>query len=307
MLVLFIIGTKVASASPSRTAEYMALFRALETVRPRNQRLFADPFAVKFLPLRLRLVAKLARLSPLHAAIVRLIDLLWPGARSSAVARTRLIDDSLREALKGGIDQVVLLGAGFDSRAYRLPELAGKRVFEIDQPRTLSEKSRRVSSLTDVAAGHVTFVSLDFKRASLSEALRAAGLDVSQPAFFIWEGVTNYLTQNAVDAVLAFIGSTAPGSRLLFTYVHRDVIERPTAFEGTRRLRRSLRRFGETWSFGLAPGDLPCVLDRFGLSLIEDIGSSEYRARYLGERGPHLKGYEFYRAALVAVGEPCPR
>ena len=297
----------MASASPSRTAEYMALFRALETARPRDQRLFADPFAVKFLPLRLRLVARLARLPLLRAAIVRLIDSLWPGARPSAVARTRLIDDALGGVLKAGINQVVLLGAGFDSRAYRLPELAGKRVFEIDQPRTLSEKCRRISSMTDVAAGHVAFVPLDFKRASLSEALRAAGLDVSQPAFFIWEGVTNYLTQGAVDAVLAFIGSTAPGSRLLFTYVHRDVIERPTAFEGTRRLRRSLRRFGAMWSFGLDPGDLPGVLSRFGLRLVGDSGSLEYRARYLGERGPHLKGYEFYRAALVAVGEPCPR
>ncbi len=117
----------------SRTAQYMALFRALESTRG-PARLFDDPFACAFLPGGLRAVAHAARLPPVGELVRRCIDRRWPGVRTSAVARTRYIDDVVTGALRAGATQVVILGAGFDARAYRVPAMARAAVFEVDHP-----------------------------------------------------------------------------------------------------------------------------------------------------------------------------
>src|SRR5690348_2787058 len=119
--------------SASRTAEYMALFRALESSRrPAAARLFDDRYAARLLRGGLAALARVAALPLLGPAVAGLVDWRAPGARSSGVARTRRIDDAIRAARRDGIAQLVLLGAGFDCRAHRLTELAGARVFEID-------------------------------------------------------------------------------------------------------------------------------------------------------------------------------
>ena len=112
---------------PSRTAEHMALFRALESSRPK-ERLFDDPFAELFLRPPFRLLLLLARARPLRVLVDYSIDVAGPGARSSAIARTRLIDDTVRSALDDGVQQIVILGAGFDCRAYRMPGMERIRV-----------------------------------------------------------------------------------------------------------------------------------------------------------------------------------
>src|SRR5690242_19653949 len=110
----------------SRTASQVALFRALESARPRD-RLFDDPLAVRFLPPGYRVLARLARVRPVGRRLEAYIDTRWSGPRASAVARTRLIDDLVTDA---GARQALVLGAGYDSRAYRLNALAGLPVFE---------------------------------------------------------------------------------------------------------------------------------------------------------------------------------
>lgn len=287
----------------SRTAEFMALFRALESARPPDRRLFQDPYAQDFLRPSLRAIVALSRVPFLRELIPRLIDWCWPGARPSGIARTRLIDDALVAAFGGGIDQAAILGAGFDCRAYRLPGLDRTRVFEVDHPQTLAVKRRRLRRRLGTLPAHVTFVAVDFDRQGLQEALVAAGFDVRRRTFFVWEGVTNYLTGQAVDTTLRFLGTSPPGSQVLFTYVHRDVLDDPARFGGTRRLVRTLRRVGEVWTFGLYPAELPGYLEARGLQLIEDIGSLEYRARYLTPGDAAMNGYEFYRAVLAQTRE----
>src|SRR5574341_994380 len=117
---------------PSRTAAYMALFRALEFTLPAGQRLFEDRFASAFLPPGLRFLAFLSRIRLVGDHIRTYIDRRWPGARTSAVARTKFIDDAAEAALRSGVAQVVILGAGFDTRAYRMPSMARAVVFEVD-------------------------------------------------------------------------------------------------------------------------------------------------------------------------------
>jgi methyltransferase (TIGR00027 family) len=285
----------------SQTAEFMALFRALESARLPEKRLFEDPYAKGFLKPSLRFVVRLSRIPALGAWVPGRIDHRWPGARTSGVARTRLIDDMLIRALRDGIEQVAIMGAGFDSRAYRIPGIERARVFEIDHSDTLAAKRERLQRMLGALPAHVVFVEIDFNRQSLEEVLKAASFDSKLPTFFIWEGVTNYLTAQAVDATLRFVSSNAAGSQIVFTYVHSEVLDNPAGFDGTRTLTRTLQRLGEPWTFGLDPAELPGYLKARGLELVEDIGSVEYRKRYMGSDPRHTRGYEFYRAALARV------
>jgi methyltransferase (TIGR00027 family) len=199
------------------------------------------------------------------------------------------------------MEQVVILGAGFDSRAYRLPGLRGVRVFEVDHPDTLAIK-RRVLARLLVVPSNVHFVATDFNQRDLVAAMTSAGYRESARSFFLWEGVTNYLTEAAVDSTLRWCSRASPGSRVLFTYVHRDVLTKPGAFTGTEKLFASLEKFGEKWTFGIVPAELPQFLAGRGLTLETDLGASEYRERYFGEAAREMRGYEFYRIAIARVG-----
>ena len=279
----------------------MALFRAIESSRSPGIRLFEDRFAQEFLRPSLRTVATLSRMPLFNGLISWLIDSRWPGARSSGVTRTRLIDDALVKALQDGIDQVVILGAGFDCRAYRIPGIDRTRVYEVDHPSTLTVKRKCLRRVLGELPAHVAFAEIDFNRQRLEDVLAGAGFDASRRTFFIWEGVTNYLSEEAVDATLRFISTIEVGSLLIFTYIHRGVLDDPNGFAGTHNLIQLLQKEDETWTFGIYPSALPSYLEERGFALIEDIGSVEYRARYIKSAGRHMQGYEFYRIALARV------
>ena len=285
----------------SRTAEFMALFRALESVSPEEHRLFTDVFAQGFLRPSLRLLVQLAHFRPLGILVSQVLDWRWPGARTSGVARTRYIDDACLEAIHEGFEQIVILGAGFDARAYRLAGMEKMRVFEVDHPATLAAKQQHLGHMFAIMPSHVTFVSVDFTEDRLDAVMRTAGFDPTCRTWFLWEGVTNYLNAEAVEAMFHFVRTAEPSSRILFTYIHRDVLDHPAAFSGTRSLVRTLRQVGESWTFGFDPNALPVYLQQRSLVLLADVGSVEYRTRYLGEARRHLHGYTFYRIALAEV------
>jgi methyltransferase (TIGR00027 family) len=283
----------------SRTAEHMALFRGLESVRSPKRRLFFDPLASRFLNPRLRLMITLAHFSPFRSLLSRYIDWRCPGARTSGTARTRLIDDILTAALEDGISQVVTLGAGFDARPYRIPCPEVVSFYEVDHPDTLNYKRSRLQTVAGPLRRNIRYVEIDFNTQSLSSALTQAGFDAAQRAFFIWEGVTNYLSADAVRDTLKFVGSVARHSQVIFTYVHRDFFRSPHRFTGAAQLKRDLERLEEPWTFGLDPAEITRLLGQYGLRLLKDTGSVEYREHYLGNTRGMLSGYEFYRAALA--------
>jgi methyltransferase (TIGR00027 family) len=275
----------------------------METLRrPVSRRLFDDPFAHGFLSTTkwaycVYRIPLIGRLIPLY------IDSNWPGVRPSALGRTCWIDEQLIYSLKNdGIRQVVILGAGYDCRAYRIPGMNQIRVFEIDHPDTLEVKIKRLKAQLPSIPGHVSFVKVDFDREDFTRALEEAGFDRSVPAFFLWEGVMHYLTADAVDKTLRSIKSiSAPKSRLVFTYIHRGLLEGTDSFGDMRRIPSTLKESSEVWKFGLRPEELPSFLNERGFKLVTDIGSLEYRAHYMGASGRHLKGFVFYRAALAEM------
>ena len=291
----------------SRTAEQNALFRALESLRPERARVCDDPLARHFLTWPFTLVIRAAAIPAIGASIRSFIDRRWPGVRTSVVARTRLIDDVVADTLPTGIEQLVILGAGFDSRAYRMSRLREIDVFEVDHPDTQAAKQAVLKRLFPAPPGHVRFVAVDFARDDVTSALRSAGYRESARTFILWEGVTNYLTEGAVDATLRWCSRATAGSVLLFTYVHRDILTRPNAFAGTKRLFASLEKAGERFTFGMEPSRVPQYLAERGLSLEHDVGAAEYRQRYFGAEARSMRGHEFYRVALARVGVPVGR
>jgi methyltransferase (TIGR00027 family) len=290
----------------SRTAEQNALFRALESSLPEGERLFEDPLARAFLKWPLALVARIARIPGLQSLVPWYIDRRWPGVRSSVVARTRLIDETIAAALSEHPEQLVILGAGFDSRAFRLPGLRGITVFEVDHPDTQAAKQRVLARALPALPTQVRFVACDFQQRSLEAAMAAAGYSEAARSFLLWEGVTSYLTEAAVDVTLRWCARASPGSLLLFTYVHRDVLTNPGRFQGTERLFASLAKAGEELRWGIEPKQLPGFLAERGLQLESDLGAADYRVRYYGDAAREMRGHEFYRVALARIRSESP-
>jgi methyltransferase (TIGR00027 family) len=205
------------SAARSRTvadtAFSIAAVRAEEGRRPAEEQLFADPYASAFAA------------AGVDAAenTQRFLDL--PNFRDAVRLRTRFLDDCVRDGLAAGLDQVVLLGAGFDARGLRMTEIVSHRarVFEVDTPYQMDRKGRALASAGAKLPAHVSYVPFDFDTADfdgeLRGALEMAGFKLQGGALFVWEGVIGYIADAAIDETLRFMASAGgPGSRVAFTF-----------------------------------------------------------------------------------------
>jgi methyltransferase (TIGR00027 family) len=283
---------------PSRTAEYMALFRAVETAERAHRRLFEDVYAVPLLSGALKRLATIADLPVLGRFVPLFLDLGWPYTRSSGVVRTRMIDDLVRDAIGGGLRQLILLGAGFDSRAYRLEEARTIAAFEVDHPSTQRAKIERLSARMGPLPKSVRFVEVDFEKDDLRKKLREAGFDEHTPAVVVWEGVVSYLTEQAVRGNLSLLRQLlAESSRLIFTYVHKGAVDGSVQFGGSRRWKSWVSRSGEPFIFGFDPANLPSTLNAYGFRLEGDSSTAEAARRYCPGLGRKETGSELYRVA----------
>jgi methyltransferase (TIGR00027 family) len=281
----------------SKTAQYMALFRALETTRNSNDRLFADSYAIHFLDRGLRLAVHTSKFSLFRKYVANKIQRKSPGAFSSGVARTKYIDDLLQTTIANDVQQIIILGAGFDTRALRLDFLKSIPVIEIDHPNTSDFKIEMFRKKVGELPKNVTYCQIDFNTQSLDELAAQHGFDFTKPTTVIWEGVTNYLTEEAIDKIFAFITKFSESSYVIFTYVHKQILDKPSSFFGGEKLLQDLEHLEERWTFGFLPKQLPGYLKQFNLSLIEDLNAEEYRKKYIPNRTE--KGYEFYRVAIA--------
>ncbi len=277
----------------------MALFRAIETSRPSQTRLFNDPFAILFLDEGLKWAVRISSLPIIGRIIPKIIHRKGPGALSSGIARTKYIDDLLLRTINDGVKQVIILGAGYDTRALRLPFLENISVIEIDHPVTSRFKLDKLKTTFKSLPSNVGYYEIDFNKGSLENSALAGKLSFNTQTTIIWEGVTNYLTPVAVEKMFFFIKKFSRGSYVIFTYIDQLLFDRPQSFEGTDELFRNLRKNDEEWTFGVHPDQLSNYVAKFGLTLIEDYGAKDYRDKYMPEREELLRGYEFYRVALA--------
>lgn len=224
------------------------------------------------------------RWRPVRTISLRFAERLLPGLYLFVAARTKHFDAVLLDEVRAGAEQVVIIGAGADSRAYRFADrLRGVDVVELDHPATGTWKQRQVRRLFGDLPAHVRYVAVDFGSDTLEAALDRAGVRRGVRTFFLWEGVTMYLSPDAVGATLAAVARFAPGSSVVFDYFYRDAIEAPPRYPEAVKYATYLRRRGEPLVFGLNPDDVAGYLARYGLTL-----TSHTRAEDLGRQ--HLAG-----------------
>ncbi|MDI1447264.1 SAM-dependent methyltransferase [Polyangium sp. 6x1] len=269
---------------PSLTSMAVATIRALYTDLPAPFAGAKDPIATALVPRPLSLAARLASRAAFSdratGLVHRGLGLASLGMTYHVALRTQAIDDALREGLAEGVRQVVVLGAGLDGRAYRMDELADAAVFEVDHPSTQRDKRARLrAARIEPKAREVRLVPVDFERDDLGASLAREGFSADEPSFWIWEGVTVYLTRAAISGTLHAVGAaSAPGSRLALTYVppREPRIERVLLAGGhlvARLLGEPIRGF-------IAPDDLAALGRDAGLDVLRDEGADAWAARY---------------------------
>jgi len=252
---------------------------AIEQAFAEGERILTDDLALPILPLDSRFWVGVSR--PFKGFIIRKSEQNVPGLWGGIMARKRFIDDALAGS---AIEAVVNLGAGFDTRGCRP---GGHAVWELDQRSTIEAKSKRLRKIFGKVPDNLTLVPLDFDRDDLDTALASHGYDARTSTFFIWEGVTQYLTEDGFRATFGFLGGAAPGSRLVFTYVPADYIEGEN-LRGQQFLYKRMRVRDRIWLFGIDPAAIDDLLAGYGWRAVEHLGYDELDERYVKPTGRDL-------------------
>ncbi len=280
----------------SRTAAWVATCRTLGRLLPADARLCDDPHGARLAGGVAGALAEAALRRPTLGAAMAARAGWLTGFVCYMQVRTRALDDVLLAFVRGGGRQLVLLGAGFDARAARFARaLGGVRVLEVDHPATQARKRALM------AGSPAIYVAWDFERdrmEALGEQLGAHGHDRSARTLTIWEGVTMYLTEPAIEATVAAIGAwSAPGSELALTYFPRARLERPAG--RARLMSRLVASVGEPFRFGWDPATLGGWLGGRGFGLDDDRSMREHAAALLPARWASVVSPADSRIALA--------
>ena len=232
---------------------------------------FADPLALRILGEDADNAIALAKERPERR-----------GLRLFIAMRSRFAEDSAARAIADGVKQILVMGAGLDTFAYRLEPTQDMRVFELDHPATQAEKRRRLTEARIAEPRHVSYVAHDFERGSMTGALEAAGFDPSKRTFVLWLGVTPYLTEEAVFATLGELARLPGGAEVVFDYVNpRDAIAEGNARNFHREMAERVAASGEPFRGYFDSGDLHARARELGFAEIEDLDRAALVARYL--------------------------
>lgn len=267
--------------APSQTAVRVARRRAVHQLLDRPL-VFEDPIALR-----------LAAMDDAEAAAA----VTDPGEqrpvaralRAFLAARSRFAEEHLAVAIGRGVRQYVILGAGLDTFAYRHSYGSALTVFEVDFPATQAWKRERLAAAGIDVPPTVIYVPIDFGRQTAFEALHDAGFDTRRPAYCSWLGVTMYLTDTVVMAVLREAASLPPGSGISFDYSVDPACLSGRAREAAAELARRAAAAGEPWTLAFEPAALVARVQRLGFAEVEDLGGDEINGRYFANRSDGLR------------------
>jgi methyltransferase (TIGR00027 family) len=267
---------------PSHTAQHMALIRAAHQVLDKPL-VMADPIA-------LRLVGT-DGLAEINAGGMKFNTRITRHLRAFAVARGRIVEDELALAVAKGVRQFVVLGAGFDTFAYRNPYVdKGVKVFEVDHPNTQALKRQKLFDAQIIVPESLTFVPVNFEKDELGTKLNDAGFQSSQASLFSWLGVSMYLPQVAIEQILRYVQTqAAPGSTIIFDYI-APLSSAPLLTQMRLRVLAGLLALkGEPWRTYFAPLELAALLKSIGFRESENMGYAAINAQFFNDRYDELK------------------
>ncbi len=279
------------------TAVGPMVLAAVEQYEPAQRRLVDDDLALSFLPAGLRAFTRTTRWSVARRLLVQATERTGPGLWANLTCRKRYIGDKLTQAL-ADVDAVVILGAGLDTKGYRLARHSAIPVFEVDLPINIERKRAVVRRALGAAPPSVHLVPVDFEKDDLAAELARHGHRGDHRTFFIWEGVTQYLSADGVASTFQFLRSAAPGSRLAFTYVRSDFIDGTHRY-GAESLYRRFRVRSQLWQFGLEPDRVAAFIEPYGWQLIEQAGPDYLAEHYIFPAGRKLSASQVEWSAFA--------
>jgi methyltransferase (TIGR00027 family) len=260
------------TGQPSRTALGAAALRAAHQVLDRAA-IFTDPLALRILG------------GDAQALLRDASDAARQRLRWFIAIRTRIAEDALALAVRRGVAQLVVLGAGLDTYAYRTPPSDDLRIFEVDHPATQAWKRERLTEAAIALPPTLRFVPVDFEHETLGDGLVAAGFDPAQQTFFTWLGVVPYLTEPAVFATLGYIAGLPGGAHVVFDYVNPTAsIAEAGSRAALEALAARVAAVGETLQCHFDTKELHARLANLGFRDIEDLGPGQIAERFFSSR-----------------------
>jgi methyltransferase (TIGR00027 family) len=289
------------SRKAAQTGPDAMILVAMEQHLPERERIVTDDLAYPMLPFGSR--AQVRLFGPFTKWIIKQSEQKVPGLWGGILARKAYIDDQVSESIDGRIEAVVNLGTGFDTRPYRLQALADVPVWEVDLPQNINAKRPRLEKLFQRVPEHVSLVPMDFDRQDLATVLASHGYQPDRKTFYIWEGVTQYVTEDGIRSTFDFLARAPSGSRLVFTYTPKDFIEGKVLY-GQEYLYKQMLVKDELWRFGLDPEQVDGFIDKYGWRVVEHLGYDQLGARYVTPTGRDLQSMAIERIVTAEKTSP---
>ena len=284
----------------SWTAQSVAANRAADTSQPQDRRLISDPYARHFVS---DPVLRACLIHPLASRIfIGFTRRAFAGVHAYLVLRARYTDDAWTAAIEDGVDQLVLLGAGFDTISLRTTAQIPVTIFEVDASATQKKKHVIFDRLRPRDIGsQIIWVTCDFERDTLQNRLLANGFNPDRRCLVVWAGVTAYLTREAIEASVANLAALcAPGSQLVLDYIDPDVVKRGIARSGgARRAAWLAARRGEPFRTGFTAADIDHLLAAYGFECCAHVGLVDLLQRYAPAHLRRWSGCDWQTIALA--------
>ena len=289
------------------TAQGVAKQRLIESLAKPSKRIIYDPYAENFV-----LGAGIIKLMG-HNFSVWLSKKFVPGFHEHLISRTRFIDDLIKKSISEQVEQYVILGAGYDSRAYNLKLPSGLKIFEVDQPEVQEIK---LSKLPDEIPNseNITYVSVDFNHQSLKNQLLNSGFDKSKSTIYTLEGVSQYITREALNSTLSELALLTPNSNATFfmSYVSRLLIEDPKACFGmgyskperaAKFITNGAAKVGEPWISLYSSKEIEDLLSQNSFTLIENKTLADLNSKYFTPVGRTIPENHIFKIEHFVVAK----
>ncbi|KLU62415.1 leucine carboxyl methyltransferase [Peptococcaceae bacterium CEB3] len=272
------------SKEAAKTGSEPTILSALEQNLPIEERILVDELAYKIQPISLKLSIKMMKpfMKPVISASEKNAA---PGMWGWLLCRKRYIDEKLLDSTNQ-VEQIVNLGAGLDTRLYRLTGIKHLPAWELDQEQNIEAKRRALSRALKQIPPNIKLVPIDFDTENIMDILIKNGFDPNKKAFFIWEAVSQYLTKDGIDSTFSFLSKAKTGSLIAFTYIHQDFIEGKNLFGWVKGYKRFVEN--RIFIYGMNPDNVNSFLSAYGYKLIEDLDYSQMSDRYIKPTGRKL-------------------